>query len=191
MRLSLVVHITFILVLFSGCVTEADKPAKKTPSELPQSKPTPKKKDTSEQKFISKNDSLDDVASVVAGMAIDSRFFPQVTASAAYKKFSSAFNERWLKFDSTRLEQLRNFRKQELDSIVATARTLFYPFSGPDVLYPLNFFQRQDTFILFGLEPVGRLPDLRHVREDSLELFFSKLNNSLNTILDYSFFRTE
>jgi hypothetical protein len=164
-------------------------PAVKHPV-MPARKIVPAQKDPVQPTLLL-NDSLDEIASIISGVSVGSKLFPRVTTGSAYKKFSVAFNERWLKFDSSRLRQLQNFRVQELDSILVASRKLLYPFSGPDILYPLNFFHRPDTFILFGLEPVGQLPDLRRMDDDSLQSFFSRLNNSLNAILDYSFFRTQ
>jgi hypothetical protein len=43
---------------------------------------------------------------------------------------------------------------------------------------------------MIGLEPVGSLPDFKKEISDSLDFYFNKVNKSLNTILQFSFFRT-
>jgi hypothetical protein len=44
------------------------------------------------------------------------------------------------------------FRKKYTD-------TVFYPFSGPDILNALAFFPDGTEYIMFGLESPGRIPD--------------------------------
>jgi hypothetical protein len=39
-----------------------------------------------------------------------------------------------------------------------TTRTVFYPFGGPDLLFPLHLFPQAGEYILVGAEPSGSLP---------------------------------
>ena len=41
--------------------------------------------------------------------------------------------------------------------------TTFYMFSGPDFLYANAFFPGSATYVMSGLEPVGRLPEMKHI----------------------------
>jgi hypothetical protein len=134
------------------------------------------------------NDSLDEIATIIAGMKDQSERFKATTQSAAYQSFYKTFNARWINFDSTRLAKLKEFRSTELDKLVPAQSTLFYPFSGPDILYANSFFPNAERYVLIGLEPVGSLPNL--ATTDSLSGYFDRLNGSLNAILKFSFFRT-
>ena len=137
------------------------------------------------------NDTLNDMAAIMAGMCDSSKVFPAITANLNYKDFAAGFSKRWNDFDSNRVTRLLDFRNTELQKAIKTEPTLFYPFSGPDILYPVLFFPDATKYILVGLEPVGSLPEFKDIQNDTLKRYFNKLNTSLNAILKFSFFRTE
>ncbi len=136
------------------------------------------------------NDTLNAIAGIIAGLP-PGDLFKDITGSSAYAAFGQTFNKRWQSYDSSRLEKLRQFSKTEIAQAVKPEQTLFYPFSGPDILYAYTFFPSASTYVMLGLEPVGTLPQFGQENKDSLKLYFNKINTSLNAILKYSFFRTE
>ena len=106
------------------------------------------------------NDTLNSIAQIIAGNADSNNLFSEVIQSEEYKNFSNAFSQRWKLFDSTRIIKLKSFCKNELSKEISNKEILFYPFSGPDILYADLFFNNSSKFILIGLEPVGTLPSL-------------------------------
>jgi hypothetical protein len=63
-------------------------------------------------------------------------------------------------------------------------------FSGPDFLYANAFFPNAATYVMSGLEPTGSVPDLTKLSPDSLAHDLRNIEESLNSILRYSFFQT-
>lgn len=137
------------------------------------------------------NDSLNSLADLMAGIADSSSVYGEIQSSSDFKTFSQNFDKRWMNFDSTRLTNLRAFRDNELSKVVKAPSTLFYPFSGPDILYAQTFFPEADKYVMIGLEPVGSLPRFNAANKDSMDMYYSKVNTSLNAILKFSFFRTQ
>lgn len=137
------------------------------------------------------SDTLDAIAGIIAGVTSDSRVFDFVRTSPDFSNYAKTAEKRWASYDSSRLEKLRGFSANELSKIVQPEPTLFYPFSGPDILYAYTFFPNASKYVMIGLEPVGTLPSFREGEKDSLTKYFNKINTSLNAILKYSFFRTE
>jgi hypothetical protein len=137
------------------------------------------------------NDSLNAVADIMSGITDSSSVLGYIQKSSDFKVFSKNFDKRWMSFDSTRLNNLRKFKDVEISKIVKTKQTLFYPFSGPDILHAQTFFPDVDKYVMIGLEPVGSFPEFNQKGKDSLDTYFSKVNTSLNAILKFSFFRTE
>ena len=137
------------------------------------------------------NDSLNAVANIMSGISDSNSLFKDIQSSSDFKVFSKNFDKRWMSFDSSRLSNLRKFKDEEISKIVKTQPTLFYPFSGPDILYSQTFFPDVDKYVMIGLEPVGSFPDFNQKEKDSLDIYFSKVNTSLNAILKFSFFRTQ
>lgn len=137
------------------------------------------------------NDSLNAVADILSGIADSNSVYNYIQSSADFKAFNKNFDKRWMSFDSSRLTSLRTFRNVEIAKVVKTQPTLFYPFSGPDILYAQTFFPDADKYVMIGLEPVGSLPVFTKENTDSLDIYFKKVNASLNAILKFSFFRTQ
>lgn len=140
---------------------------------------------------IAVNDTLNAIAGLIAGNLSNSTLFNGITGDKDYLAFSESFSKKWKTFDSTRITKLTGFRNNELNKVVKPENTLFYPFSGPDILYANLFFPEVEKYIMVGLEPVGTLPDFNTTKHDSLDRYYNKLNTSLNAILNFSFFRTE
>jgi hypothetical protein len=137
------------------------------------------------------NDSLNALANVMSGIADSNSVYDYIQSSSDFKAFNKNFDKRWMAFDSSRLTHLANFRDNEISKVVKTQPTLFYPFSGPDILHAQTFFPDADKYVMVGLEPVGSLPAFTKENTDSMDVYFAKVNTSLNAILKFSFFRTQ
>jgi len=137
------------------------------------------------------NDTLNSIAAIIAGQGQEATVYKAVTDNKEYAAFSESFEKRWNTYDSSRLTNLQKFRDEEIAKLVDAKGTLFYPFSGPDILYAYTFFPKAKKYVMLGLEPVGGLPDFNTNEKDSLKGYFNKINTSLNAILKFSFFRTE
>ena len=137
------------------------------------------------------NDTLNAIANIMSGISDENPIYKVIQTSNDFKVFSKNFDKRWKTYDSTRLTNLRTFKVNEISKIVKPQTTLFYPFSGPDILHAQTFFPEADKYVMIGLEPVGSLPEFKNEQRDSLDTYFSKVNTSLNAILKFSFFRTQ
>lgn len=63
---------------------------------------------------------------------------------------------------------------------------VFYPFSGPDFLYPITIFPDADTYFMVGLEPAGSIcADINKSGD-----YYKTYSKSLNIYMRSSFFRT-
>ena len=136
------------------------------------------------------NDSLNALANLMSGIADTNSIYSYVQGAGSFKSFSANFNKRWMSYDSTRLKNLHKFRENEISKVVKKQTTLFYPFSGPDILHAQTFFPDADKYVMIGLEPVGSLPSFKKEETDSLATYYNRVNTSLNAILKFSFFRT-
>ena len=137
------------------------------------------------------NDTLNAIADIMSGITDTSSIYKFVQSSSDFKAFSKNFDKRWRAYDSTRLTNLKIFKENEIGKVVKPQSTLFYPFSGPDILHAQTFFSEADKYVMIGLEPVGSLPEFKKDETDSLKTYFTKVNTSLNAILKFSFFRTQ
>jgi hypothetical protein len=140
------------------------------------------------------NDSLDELAKMIAGIdySANAKVLGDLFKSPGFKDHASNFEKKWMQFDTSRLAKLKEFRTKEIFPNIGETKTLFYPFSGPDILYGYTFFPDADKYILMGLEPVGTRPvyDEPVEERDSMNRYYKKINTSLHAILKFSFFRT-
>jgi hypothetical protein len=122
------------------------------------------------------------IATYLAGMGQPSEDYP-----AAWKKYSVSADTSWSRYHRSRTAILQAWAEAELPQDSAGANTLFYPFSGPDVLHAKTFFPKAKTYVLVGLEPVGSLPDTNQMKNPAL---LAALQRSLYSVMNFSFFRT-
>ena len=72
-------------------------------------------------------------------------------AWASYARF---IGQSWERFDRSHLAPMRAWSAQELST--ANPATVFYPFSGPDIVNMYTLFPHARTYLMIALEPVGR-----------------------------------
>jgi len=127
----------------------------------------------------------DDAARYLAGMQpSDESPLMKFTRDAGWQQHARAFDAAWKKLDREQISKIRIWSAEHLKE---RRETLFYMFSGPDFLYANAFFPKASTYVLAGLEPVGRIPEITERARNSLP----GLRASLNTALNLSFFITK
>lgn len=101
-------------------------------------------------------------------------------------------DSRWSYLDRVRLSAMRTWSGTELSGLRSQTHAVFYPFSGPDVLYADTLFPDSKYLLMAGLEPVGTVPDLAKLQADGkLGAYLGQVKTSLFTILAASFFKTK
>lgn len=106
------------------------------------------------------------------------------TAPASHR---SALDQRWNRLDQRLFPQLGAFREAHLGS--SAGQTVYYPFSGPDLVYLQPLFPDANEWVLTGLEPIGELPDVS-LPAAELDQALTQLRGSIQNLLRASFFVT-
>lgn len=126
----------------------------------------------------------DDAARYLAGMQPSAESpLTKFTRDPGWQQHAHSFDAAWKKLDREQISKIRTWSAEHLKE---RRGTLFYTFSGPDFLYANAFFPNASTYVLAGLEPVGRVPEITERSRQSLP----GLRASLNTALNLSFFIT-
>lgn len=129
-----------------------------------------------------------DVAAFLAGLPVSTRStLRPLTAQSAWQAYAADQDKSWTTYDTTRTATIEQWAATELDSVRAASPTIFYPFSGPDLLNVVTMFPTSQTYVLLGLEPVGAVPGPATLENINL---FPALKASLWSVLNFSFFRT-
>ena len=113
-------------------------------------------------------------------------------ATPEWKAYKAKLDGEWEALDADRLKAMRTWGATELADVRQRSSTVFYPFSGPDVLYADTFFPNSRILLMAGLEPVGTMPDLNTLMaQQKLGPYLDSISKSLFTILAASFFKTK
>jgi hypothetical protein len=129
-----------------------------------------------------------DTARILAGMApAEGSALKPITEQKSWQFHAKRFDKAWANLEQRQLAKVRAWSEANLTN---TEPTLIYTFSGPDYLYANAFFPKATTTIMAGLEPAGGIADLSKLSAGELSRELSDLEQSLNSVLSYSFFIT-
>lgn len=132
-----------------------------------------------------------DTARVLAGLPIAaSSELAAIRNRPGLTRHQRELDQAWATFTERRLGQMQRFAAREVSALAPAAGPVFYPFSGPDALHPVAIFPLATEFIFTGLEPVGEIPDLRTMDENTLRESLYLLRQSVASSLRASFFKT-
>ena len=105
----------------------------------------------------------------------------------AHAKF---IDSSWTRLERKRLQAMKTWGREEFKEVSEKTKIVFYPFSGPDYLTANAFFPSADKYIMLGLEPVGKLPDLAKFKKGEPSEYSNDFKKSLGDIFDKSYFIT-
>jgi hypothetical protein len=130
-----------------------------------------------------------DMARFLAGLqpAADSPL-SALTREPAWQQHARYFDNAWKGLDSRQLSLIRQWSSENL---AVRQPTTFYMFSGPDFLYVDAFLPGSATYVLSGLEPVGRLPEMEPITQSTLPGALDHLHASTRNVLRISYFLTK
>jgi hypothetical protein len=139
---------------------------------------------------VARSSSATDAARYLAGLPVaDNSSLSPLTRDPRWQAHAAAMNTAFAQLEQRQLSNIRVWRSDMIPP--GGSKTCLYYFSGPDFLYADAFFPDCTTYILGGLESVDPMPDLLTVPASSLVSTLQNIQISLNTILQFSFFKTK
>jgi len=131
----------------------------------------------------------DDTARFLAGLQPSpNSSLAALTKDPAWISHARYFDSLFAREENTHLSKIREFSQKYLTE---KHGTMLYMFSGPDFLYATSFFPSASTYVLAGLEPVGRIPELTSLSPLIIDGELRNLESSLTSLFNYSFFITQ
>lgn len=188
-NINTIFYITFFVFLFCACNHKQSQQAVLTLNTDSLKQDSAKK---ARSTILRINELLDNTASNISGIRPKSPFDSALTNNKNWLAFSTNLNENWKRHDSTHLQPMQNWSDNELKEMKNSSDAIFYPFSGPDILNAYTFFPQAKIFYMIGREPVGTIPKFdKSIQVSDVNTYFPSLQNSLSSILNFSFFRTK
>ena len=168
-----------LIALLSSCDSKTNQPVSTTKEVRAVVVPKP----TIEIKL---NHDVNNYARLIAGL--DTVRFKN---NETYLKFRSASNIAFEEFRANKLAPIENWRNNELSDSIYNSSAVLYPFSGPDIIYAYTVFPRAQEYNLFGLEPIGQIPNWTDNNQDSLIKELFGIQSALSDQMKLSFFITK
>ena len=178
-----------IIVLLYSCGSNDSKDKKQTnttnTSETKESKPE-------EIKEVEINHFYNDISLIIAGMVNPkSSSYDKISKSNAFLNYSKKIDKNYEKFELNKLKNFENWSAEELKDRMSSTENLFYPFSGPDIAYAYSMIPEAQNYYLFGLEPVGEIPNIEGIEINALPSLFNSIHGAISDNLNLSFFITK
>jgi hypothetical protein len=132
---------------------------------------------------------LADTARFLAGKGVapDSKL-AEHAQTQSYSEYAEEIASDWKQFQQPNLESMRTWWTGRAP---AKYSTVFYPFGGPDIGNAIVLFPDADSYLMFGLEAPGAIPDLQSMDDDAINSGLNELKASLSTILQVNYFFTK
>jgi hypothetical protein len=130
-----------------------------------------------------------EAARFLAGMAVPAGSrLNAFTGTSSYRNYSKFIDSSWARYRKQKIREIEQWRKSNLKHV--RTKSLFYPFSGPDLLNVLAFFPDSREITMIGLESPGIIPDSQNLQEWQVRKGLPQMQRALRTLLSLNLFRT-
>lgn len=136
--------------------------------------------------------SFADAARYLAGLPVaETSPLAPLTRNPQWVTHANAMNAAFATLEQRQFAKIRGWRAEVLSPVSQASQVCLYLFSGPDFLYPSVFYPECRTFLLQGLETPDPLPDTSTASPEALLNALQDAETALNTVLNFSFFKTK
>ena len=133
---------------------------------------------------------LTSTARVLAGMASDYQPHARFTALDAWKRHGSTVGKEWARLSSYRDTVIDRWRVANLNTAPHDCTKLLYPFAGPDFLNVYIFFPDCASYVLFGLESPGAVPNIDGMNDEQAAALLDDMRVALKDLFTRNYFIT-
>lgn len=137
---------------------------------------------------------FDEIAKFISGIPCASEDLKALQETAEWKAFAAGLEKSWAELETKRMGASRSWAQTELAEANAATRVLFYPFGGPDFLTVFELFPDADSYVLMGLEFIGKLPEFTKGAPNEakhIEAYLGNLTAALADFFNKSYFITK
>lgn len=116
--------------------------------------------------------------------------YSKLEETAPWQKYAKDFDGIWAGIENGQFKKVDEFQQRELAGTKTNSSFVFYPLSGPDVLYANRFFPNAKVFVFAGLEPVGNLRPPSSYTPETMDRETRHWRLGVSSIIERSFFVT-
>ncbi|QSR84227.1 hypothetical protein [Methylacidimicrobium sp. B4] len=131
---------------------------------------------------------LDEAARFLAGLPpLPGSPLESLAARPAWQEHAKEMEKLWEYFRHFQLDPIRQWSTEFLEAPSSSTHPVFYPFSGPDVIYPRCFFPYASIYVLASREEAGLPPSFASLLSANLDWELPRMRQSLQWLLQWSF----
>lgn len=108
-----------------------------------------------------------------------------------WQTYAKDMQSAWSRASERRITPVEEFQTRELKNHPVNADYVFYPFSGPDVIYPQLFYPEGTTYVLAGLERPGSILGPEGYARETLAAQLNGIRRGSASLFDRTFFITD
>jgi hypothetical protein len=116
--------------------------------------------------------------------------FRQLEETEAWKQYAAQFDKSWETSRDKQFQAVDAFQKRELAPLHSNSPYLFYPFSGPDILYAQHFFPDARLMVFAARENVGDILAPEKYQPANIGNELDGWRQGIKSIFDRTFFVT-
>ncbi len=130
------------------------------------------------------------LARFIAGLDAGPKY-ESIQSQSYYQQHKLVIDREWDKINKENLLQIKVWIRENNITDESDTTTLFYPFSGPDILYGNAFFPYCKNYILVGLERAGSVPEITDLSDSIISKYLAQIRYSLRYTNKVGYFVTE
>jgi hypothetical protein len=111
--------------------------------------------------------------------------------SDEYREHARLYAAQWFRYDERYFAPMRAWSGSELVVRTGASRQVTYLFGGPDLISALALFPEAGSYVLGGLEPVGKLMNPLELSPEQLHASLAALRKSTEVIMSFNHFITK
>ena len=136
---------------------------------------------------------VNSIARLMAGLPPMHPAHVDIARTDSWKAHATAMQASWKKVNGERISAIATWRDAAISNPkeCPVGKTLLYPFAGPDFFNAWWMFPGCETFVLFGLEHIGEVPNIEKMNKRSVDRLMSDVRAATSDFFDRNYFITE
>jgi hypothetical protein len=133
---------------------------------------------------------VNSTARLIAGLAPTHPDHRALAEWPDWRSHSARLRASWAQLRDQQIAPLTTWRNGAVPRACPVGSTLLYPFSGPDFFNAYWLFPNCETYVLFGLEPIGSPPAIENMSEVQLARLLTDVREAMANLLARNYFVT-
>jgi len=134
---------------------------------------------------------VNSTARLIAGLSPTMPAHIEFAETEAWKEHSAYMKSAWAKLNERQVAAMTSWRDSAVSKSCPVSKTLLYPFSGPDFFNAYWLFPDCETYIMFGLEHIGEVPEFERMNEQQFAKLLSDVRAATTDFFGRNYFITE